>query len=692
MLRVLRVVAVVGVIAVLLTAGGAVAAEEHPEHEHPDEVKDDEDLAALERWLGGRMGQVHADCTEGMRVGNFDACEDLDEDYESLLSRYVTVERETTDEDERRAEQFEETRNKQSELADLMAEFDETLEAYQDARTDGDEARAREHARELRRLADRIEKLGGDVSVDLRGLDSTVPADLNESAEVTREETDKRVRVTEDIERETFDPTAINVTADSRAGFDAPATVRGVVTDENGTAIQDARVIIVDDAENRTTLLENEAFAEALDRTTRADENGTYELEYRPTMTEVGTTNVTVLYVPDDGSEYLGSNASTHVVVDSTASNVSVTETSAEVAFDDNVTIKGDVRAAGETVAGVPVVVSVGGERLETVRTDEDGRFETDEPLPVTVPTGEVPVTVAASRDGRALEPSNSTASMTVAETDTDLSLLTALVGNEIEISGRLTANNEADIGERPLTVTIDGEERSVTTDEDGRFSLSAAAADESHQVVVEYDEPRENLAPSREESTVEPNRGVVGVLLNAAQEFAETVVSAARASPILTVLLVGGLLANVGVGVFIWRRRWRSTAGASAPADATAASEPSSGRDPAAARRETATSLLEAARDRLERSPEAAVQVCYAAVRSGLGGDADGQTHWEFYNEFRDDLEEGRAAALRSITESFEQATFTPTGIDLEDARSALDNAERCLAASDGGADEPTD
>lgn len=666
-----RVLLVAAVLLALAGAGGVVVAED-PDHEHPDEVEDDDDLDAVQRWLGDRMGQIHVDCAEGMRVGNFDACEDLDEDYEKHLSRYVSVERETTDSDDRQSDRFDETRDKQAELATLLEEFWATHEDYREARAEGDEAEAREHARELLSLAERIEKLGGEVAVNFRVLDNRTAADLNASALAINETTEEVVTVRGDVEEESFVATELSMEADDTASFGSPATVSGRVVDEDGTPVSSATVAVADD---RTTA------------TVQTDEDGRFTAEYRPTTTEPGETNVSVRYVASPSSVYLGSEANATVDVEQTPTALTVSDATAEAGFGDDVTVAGEVEAADRGAPGVPVVVTLDGRRIGTDRTDEDGAFEVATSMPADVPTGDADVVVRASESDRALEPSRAESTMAVTETETTLNVSTTAADGQVRIEGVLLADADTDaaVGQRPVEVTVGDETRTTTTEPDGTYSVTVEPAAEDREVTVAYDEAGTNLGPSTASTTVPGETGAGGG--DGSGGVIAALADLASGYPGLVIGAVGALLLAAGGGRALWQRRESGDAGT--PADPIAGA---AGPGAAGAGRDPSQSHLERARELLATSPNEAVKASYAAVRSGLGGEDPVRTHWEFYNDRTADLPADREAALRALTEFFERAAFAPQGLERSDAEAAVAEAERCLAASDGGTDGGTD
>lgn len=671
--HVLPVATAVALVVLLVGAGFAVTvavAEDHDtEHEHPDEVDDGGNSSAVQRWLADRLAQHHVDCTEGIRVGDFDACEDLEDDrYGSYLSRYVTVERDSTKSDDRQGERFNETRTKQAELADLLEEFHETHDDYRDARERGDQAAAREHGRELIALTQRIEALGGDVAVNFVVLAEHTDADLQTSAHTINETTEEIVLISESVERESFQATELTASVDETASFESPATVSGRLVDDDGTPITRATIEIVDDRTGRTV---------------QTDAVGRFETTYRPTRTGVGATNLTVRYLPSSASVYLGAEVNETVDVQQTATTVSIDEATAEAGFDDEVRVAGSIRAAGTGAPGAPVTLSVDDRTVASTRTDESGGFEVAGALPAEVPTGDVEVAVGAGGADLALGPSTGSATMTVTETGTELNVSATTVDDGVRISGALLASDAGPAADRPVEITVGEETRTATTDDAGNYAVVVEPADEEREVTASYDEPRTNLGPSEATTTAPPQEdggGAGGGPVGGADPITDLL----RAYPGVAVAALGVVIFAAGAALAWWRRRDdESAASPEAPvagADAGAAGG-AAGPDVAASR-----SHLQRARELLATSPDDAVRAGYVAVRAGLGGDDPVRTHWEFYTDRTGDLPEDRASALRSVTEAFERATFAPGGVDRTAAAAAIEDAERCLAASDGG------
>ena len=684
-------VAVGVVVATLLLGAAGVVASEHVQHEHPEEAAGDGDLASVERWLSGQLGERHVDCADGLAVGDFDPCEDLDEEYESLLERYVTVERER-DGDTSTSERLNETRQQQREYAALREEFDRTYEEYREARQAGDEASARERARELQRLAARLEELGADLDVHFRELDGAVEGNLTAASDSIGESTEEVRTVTLRVERETFEETRVTALADGRAAFDDPAPVTGFVTTENDTRVSGGRVVVDDGGQT---------FATAVDG------NGTYRVPYRPAVVPQGRTELTVQYVPDDALPYLGSNTTVTTTVEGTPSEVAIESANDTVALGEPLRVRGAVRAGDAGPAGVPVAVAADGVVLAANRTDENGTFDLRTRFPADVRAGDVTFTVAASAEGLAVEPSRTAVDLTVEETPTSLGVTATRREGAVFVSGRLEAGNGAPVGERPVTVAVGETETAVTTADDGtyQFEYDGDDADDVDAVAAAYDEEGSNLAASSARTNL-GSEGSLSSLATGGEDLfrsiwasfrssllplegeglggdgdglLDTLLAFARAYPLLSGAVLLGVLLNAVAWGYLARTRWKG----SGPA-ATRGSETSEERDAAAEdapARPVPDLLLDSARRRVDSDPNAAVRTGYAAVRTGLDGQRGSQTHWEFYRTVGSDLDEDRQPSLRSITETFEQAAFAAKGVDAATARAALEDAERCLA-----------
>ena len=660
-----------GILVVCGAAVGGVAAD--APHTHPDEIDEDGDLDALEGWLGDRMGEIHADCSEGVSVGAFDACEMLDEEYDAFFERHVTVEDETTDDDEERASDlFGTTGSDHAEYAELVEEFYATLEAYEDAREAGDDERAAQLAMELRAIHDRIQELGVQLQGDFEELDAITTIDLDPAIENTEQTTTEASSLFEAVENETFTATTLTAEAGATASFADPATVTGKLHDENGTVIADARIVI-DDGDGV--------------QTTRTDADGTFELAYRPTPTSTtGVTELGIRYEPQGDAPYQRATTTLDVDIEATPSAIDLDPLDS-AAFQDNVTVAGTVTANGTGIEDVPVTIELADDRNTTVETRPEGHFAGNVSLPMTVPPGTATVEASVGDVEFALEPSSESTTLEVTETSTTLDVEAETGSETATVSGQLQTVDEVAVAGRPIDVEVGDETRTGETDDDGTFAVELPAADAERTATVTYAEAGTNLASSTE--TI----GIAG----AESSLTETIQSFIAENPLLASLLALVGAANVLVwgAIFAIRwRRWRANRrgflGDSEAVSGAVDGESGRGAVETGPKTSRETQML-AEPAGPDLPPEITVQRAYATVRSTLGEDrngdsADVRTHWEFYQELASEVDSDTQEALRTVTEAFEAATFAPSPIGEERADAAVDAAKRCVTVSDGG------
>lgn len=664
----------------MLLAGASVVAADAP-HTHPDDVDDESDLDAVGQWLGDRMGEIHVDCSEGVSVGSFDACDALDDEHGAFLDQYVTVEDET--ETDRASDRFEATREDHIEYVELLEEFYATLDTYDVARAEGDDQRAAELAAELRQLAREIEELGVQLQLNLEELDALTTIDLDPAIENTNQTTTEVSALYGAVESETFIETTLTADANATASFAEPAMITGNLRDENGTAIENGQIVI-DDGDGV--------------QTTRTDANGTFDIAYRPAPTSTtGATELDVRYEPQGEAPYQRASATLDVDIGATPSTIELDPLD-PAAFQDPVIISGAVHANGTGISDVPVHIELTDDVNITVETDSEGHFEATISLPVMIPPGETTVEASVGDVEFALEPSAVTTTLEVIETPTTLSVETDTGSGTATVSGQLHTINDIPVTDRPIDVAVGAETYTVDTDDDGTFVAELPAADAERNATVTYAESGANLGSSTEtvgiaaaETAPATGSAITEQLqADASEEFISE-------NPLLASLLALVATANV----FVWgaifairlRRWWASRVGSSN--DEGIASEATDGVSDLGA---VGTGPESASVDSIlsepagpDLPPEIAVQRAYAAVRSVLGkasetDDADVRTHWEFYHELASEVDSETQEALRTLTEAFEAATFSPSPIGEERATDAVDAAERCVTVSDGG------
>ncbi len=722
----LGVLLVVAGLCVVLGVGGAavVGATDHlddngTQHEHPDEVGDRGDLAAVQDWLAGRMTEIHLDCAANLSTTEQTACDRLDEEYPEYLEQYASVERDRTG-NNRTAGTFEETRENQAELAEETESFWEAYEAYQDARAAGDEDRRRRLARELTERSERIETLGGSLAVRFARLEERTGNEYGPDRRTTNDTTMMVLRTTGEVQATEFTPSRLTATiTDGTATFREPAVVEGRLTAENGTALADRTVrVTVDD---RTVA------------TVETDDEGRYAATYRPVRTTTGPTTVRAWYEPTGTDPYLGSNGSDDVDVEPVSASTFADVDDDRVAFGDTMPVRARVAVRGVEAAGVPVRVFLDGDRIASGRTGVDGEVLLAGAVPATVPDGEAILTVRASRDGRALEPSERSVPVTVEESETDLTVEGLLDGEALVLSGRLTANGRP-VPDQRVGVNVDGETRELAvTDDEGRYRVRVPRGTGGRgvwSVTADFRNPTTNLGPTTTTRQLradalaatdgtDASTTLVGELrqLVAGNAFLRTLSDAELLAFAIGVLALAGLA--VAGTAWVVRRRRDDEPGADRDGvtgtivdvpDGVDDPDPSGDGVPTDPDPDPSPSVLggaaalDVARARLgDGDPDDAVRIGYGTVRltlsaraggdeppGGAAGDGDPRTHWEFYRDAEAKLSDDRAEALERLTLAYQRAEFAPDGTTRGSARAALDAAEACLSPAPDG--RPTD
>jgi hypothetical protein len=676
-------------------------------HERPAEVGEQGDLAAVQAWLAGRMTEIHVDCAEDISAGEAVACDRLDDDYPDHLDRYVSVERDRTGGNDT-ARTFEETRNEQRALANETDAYWDTYEEYQAARAAGDRERSRRLARELTERSDRIRALGGSLDERFARLENRTGRDYGDARRATNETVMDVRRTTVEVQETEFTPSRLSAsTTDTTASFRQPVVVAGRLTAENGTALAGRTVAVTVD--DRTVA------------TAETDADGRYDATYRPVTTTTGPTTVRARYEPTGLDPFLASNASTAVVVAASPVAVDVDVDDDSVAFGETVPVRVRVSVLGRAVPGAPARVFVGAEQVATGRTGEDGAVSPGGSVPATVDDGERTVTVRVSRNGTALEPTEGTVPVTVDSTGTNLTVEGTLDGEELVLSGQLTANDRP-VPDQRVGVNVDGETREMaTTDGDGRYRVRVprdTGGRGAWSVTADYEEPETNLGPTTttrhlraDDVAATDGTDTDTTLLGELRQLAAGSAFLRTLSDDALLGLAGSALALLvgGVAGAAWLLRRRAAGeppvpsqeeGAPAVSDApdgeASPGHSGDGTTPDAAGGGPSATLdgpqaLDVARARLGGgAPDEAVRIGYGAVRRQLSAEAtvegDPRTHWEFYRDADAELSEERAAALERLTVAYQRAEFAPEGVGPGTARAALNAAESCLAPSPDG------
>lgn len=630
-----------------------------PRHQDPATVEGESDLGTIKEWLASELAASLGEGAGEISADDFEAVDEtLGAEYNARLSRYADI-AEATSQSQANVELFRRTAENERRFADLSQEYRTTYDEYQAARQAGDEQRARELARELERTERNINELGRELERNFQNITDSTTANLSEQRQAIENQREAIAAQHSQIQGFEFVETELMIepTPEPRAisSID-PLSLTGQLTTAEGEPIAYEEVAFTIGSQTVTTT---------------TDSTGAFTLTYRPTTLSANTTSMKITYEPDASSRYASSNATVPVSVEQTTPQVTIDTVSNPIAYGQTMEVTGSVGVDGIGTGGVPVIISVGGQRFGEITTGPDGTFTFTATVPSTIPPGPQQVQAHLPLENQALRSATTTAPTTVEQTNTQIGMTaTRTDTGQIAISGRLaTADNRA-IEDQPVRILIDGTPvRTVQTDDTGGYAATikpTSVIDGTAGITVVYDGTGTNLADAQ----------------------ASTTVTGLPIAPALLDRLWGPGLIPVGIGlvVLMWAYRYRRNASTAEEVPSigdrtseTENSEPESYRIPAPI-------LLEHAHEaRRDGDTDRAVNLAYAAVRSHLGTDAmPSWTHWEFYNETADDLEKDERYTLLSITEQFERAIFTSEAIPQHIVTEVLTAADQLIDRSE--------
>ena len=226
----------------------------------------------------------------------------------------------------------------------------------------------------------------------------------------------------------------------------------GVLTDEFGNNVPNATIkIIVNGNQQNTTI---------------TDAEGNYKVIIKNTL---GLNTVFVIY--DGNYKYYPSNNQTSFNVRRINTNLSINDI-------DNTTIGRDITISGvltdefrNKLINTSIVIIINGQEYTTT-TDDDGKYNY---IYTTSTLGENIVNVNYPGDNK-YSPSSNQTSFNVRKINTNLSIDTiddTTIGSDITISGVLTDEFGNLLANKEIIITINGQEYTTTTDNDGKYNYT---------------------------------------------------------------------------------------------------------------------------------------------------------------------------------------------------------------------------
>ncbi len=630
-------------------------------HRNPNEYTEDGDAVGLEAWLSEELTDRLAESASELERGDHESARELvGEDYQLRHAQYTDL-AEASDADD--ADLFEDASDAQLELIAAAESYEELRAEYEQALEEGEEERARELARELEVEATNATEDGDELRELYDELEQETGEDFSETSERFDDVERALERDQAEIREAQFVETELSVEPDAEnVSFAEPLVAEGELVTANGSAVADEAIRL--DVGNGTT-------------TAETDDDGAFEFEYRPTSEALSADELSVAYVPENESTYLGSETTVPVSIEQVEPTVTDLDVPAEVAYGEEIPVAGTLAVEDEPVDNVTLEAVLEEEAIGDVNVS-NGSFDGSVELPASVSDGERELGVRLPFEAQALAETAATESVTVLETATELSINTTHVDDrEVFVEGTVSTDEGEPVENESVQVRVGETVAPVTLDDEGAFNETVSAPAEAGgdvRVLVTYDGEGTSFAAADAEETVSLPGSDGGV------------VSSLPAWAWLFFGLLAVITAAGGV------RRYRS--GAAETGGTTGFGSGRSGSGHRLTGPDVTEALLSrAAEERSSGRPEAAVQTCYVATRRELAsriGVDEGLTHWEFYRRWRRDGTDDVDAILFDLTEAYERAAFDAANVSSEEADVALERTRHLLTVEPAaGADD---
>ena len=244
--------------------------------------------------------------------------------------------------------------------------------------------------------------------------------------------------------------TTISLDNISDTTIDSTIWISGILKDEFGNILPNTQVSILINTHNITTT---------------TDVNGKYNYSY--TTTTLGENRIMVGYIGND--KYSSSYNETSFNVHRINTNLSI-DTIDDTTIGSDITIKGVLRDEfGILLADKEIIITINGQEY-IINTNADGKYNY---IYTTSTLGENIVSVNYPGNNK-YSPSSNQTSFNVRKINTTLSIDTiddTTIGSDITISGILKDEFGNLLANKEIIITIDGQEYTTTTDNDGKYN-----------------------------------------------------------------------------------------------------------------------------------------------------------------------------------------------------------------------------
>ena len=261
--------------------------------------------------------------------------------------------------------------------------------------------------------------------------------------------------------------TTISLDNISDTTIDSTIWISGILKDEIGNILPNTQVSILINTHNITTT---------------TDVNGKYNYSY--TTTTLGENRIMVGYIGND--KYSSSYNETSFNVHRINTNLSI-DTIDDTTIGSDITISGILKDEfGNLLANKEIIITIDGQEY-TVITDNDGKYNY---IYTTITLGENIVNVNYPGDNK-YSPSSNQTSFNVRRINTNLSIDTiddTTIESDITISGILKDEFGNLLANKEIIITINGQEYTTTTDNDGKYNYTYMVNTlDQNTVIVNY-------------------------------------------------------------------------------------------------------------------------------------------------------------------------------------------------------------
>ena len=608
------------------------------------------------------------------------ASETLGAAYRSDVVRLTDIAEATENtSDDQLAAAFREAQINQRAAIETGTEYRQLYQQYQQARANQNETEARQVAQRLSNRFDKINKTATNLTAvydTIGSLNESRAQQIQQRINTTLEQVES---ATENAQRATYINTTI--TAIPSRNRTSPPQSFAVAGQLRATNDSGNRMTLT----NRTVALETPRG----DFTTTTNGSGHFTITYVPVSLVTGENELTVKYVPEATAGYLGSRTTVPMRV--VAQFPTITRFSVPETISNNVrmatTATGYITVANETLADVPVSISINNRVLGQSQTNASGYVSIPFEIPLSTPDGPAELTIQAGKPDTAVAVRQLSRSVTVRPIQTNLSMTGSRITNQtLRVDGQLTRNGTEPIINRSVTILADGRVIALfETDSNGAFNTNLTlpethpALTDTQRVVnltARFRSPSTHLSATttRASVTLSPYTGVFGYGI----------------TPVTWTLGGGVGIILVGATAVLLRRQntrdSESDDGYDVSLDNISTEDDTNVDNKELSLRDL-SALYREAQSVATANPERATRLGYVTVRQHLANtleltdhsDQDSLTHWDFYNRVADSTDDtdnpvdittltthgNTLDTFKRLTRLYEQTVYTTESID---------------------------